>query len=365
MPSRPAVLAVLLLPALAVPGNPPPVVELFEDDARTLLGQLTHGGITGGEMNPASAETDDVFSGTTALRVAVTQRFAPDIKEWDFVITEKPKAGEYRYLRFAWKKAAPGGPIMLQFHTRKPVRDWIIRYYMGPGPPWASKVLAPFGPGEWVVVTRDLFKDFGAVTLGGIAFSPLEGGDGLFDHLLLGRTVEDLDRATAAALLRTDPKRPLTAERLKQLWADLGSPDEIAAESAVWALVAGRKEAVPFLLKSAVAPGRRRPRPVDEATVKPLIDRLAHYRYVTRAAAEEELVRLGDGVLPHLRKAAEAAEGERKVRLTAILDGWAARTGLDELRFRRAATVLRTVGTPEAKGRAAAIEQALPSSKDP
>jgi hypothetical protein len=360
MPSRPAALAALLLPALAAAAEPPLVIELFEDDARTMLAQLTHGGITGGETNAASAEADDVFSGTTALRVAATQRFCPDIKGWDFAIAEKPKPGEFRYLRFAWKKAAPGGPIMLQFHTRKPTADWNVRYYMGPGPPWESKVLAPVGPGEWVVVTRDLFKDFGPATLGGIAFSPLEGGDGLFDHVLLGRTVEDLDRATAAALLKTTPRRPVTAGRLKQLWTDLGSPDEITAASAVWALVARRKEAVPFLLKSAAVPDRRPPRPVDDATVTPLIDRLTHYRYVTRAAAEEELVRLGNGVLPHLRKAAEAAEGERKARLTAILDGWAARTGFDEPRLRRAATVLRTVGTPEAKERAAAIEKALP-----
>jgi hypothetical protein len=359
MPFRPAALAALLVPALAAAADPPAVVALFEDDTKAMLAQLTHGGITGSEANAASAETDDVFSGAAALRVAVTQRFCPDITGWDFPVAEKPKAGEFRYLRFAWKKAAPGGPIMLQFHTRKPTADWIIRYYMGHGPPWESKVLAPFGPAEWVVVTRDVFKDFGAVTLGGIAFSPLEGGDGLFDHVLLGRTVEDLDRATAATLLKTAPKR-LTGERLKQLWADLGSPDEITASSAVWALVAGRTDGVPFLLKSAVVPDRKAPKPVDEATVRPLLDGLAHYRYVTRAAAEEELVRLGNGVLPHLRRAAEAAEGERKARLTAMLDGWAARTGFDELRLRRAAVVLRAVGTPEARERAAAIGKALP-----
>lgn len=360
MPFRPAILVALLVPALAAAADPPAVIELFEDDTKAMLAQLTHGGIAGSQENPASAETDDVFSGTTALRVAPAQRFCPDIKGWDFAIAEKPKPGEYRYLRYAWKKAAPGGPIMLQFCTRKPNADWNIRYFMGQAPPWESKVLAPAASGEWAVVTRDVFRDFGVVTLGGIAFTPLEGGDGLFDHVLLGRTVEDLDRATAAILLKTTPKRPPTEERLKQLWSDLGSPDDITAASAVWALVAGRKEGVPFLLKSAVVPDRGPPKPVDEAMVRPLIDRLAHYRHVTRAAAAEELVRLGNGVLPHLRKAAESVEGERKARLTAMLDGWAARTGFDDLRLRRAATVLRVVGTPEAKERAAAIEKALP-----
>src|SRR5918993_636505 len=146
MPLRPAVLAALLVPALVAAAEPPAVVELFEDDVKGMLDRLTHGGIGGSEPNDARAETDDVFSGTAALRVAPSQRFCPDIKGWDFAIAERPKPGEYRYLRFAWKKVTPGGPVMLQFHTRRPTADWNIRYYMGPGPPWESKVLAPVGP---------------------------------------------------------------------------------------------------------------------------------------------------------------------------------------------------------------------------
>ena len=82
--------------------------------------------------------------------------------------------------------------------------------------------------------------------------------------------------------------------------------------------------------------------------------------FADRSDVSEELTRLGNGVLPHLRRAAESAEGEQKARLTAMLDGWAARTGFDDLRLRRAARVLRTVGTPEARERAAVIEKALP-----
>ena len=47
-------------------------------------------------------------------------------------------------------------------------------------------------PRDWVVVTRDLYTDFGAVTFDGVAFTPMTGdGAGLFDHMYLGRTVAD------------------------------------------------------------------------------------------------------------------------------------------------------------------------------
>lgn len=246
---------------------------------------------------------------------------------------------------------------MIQFHTRGPGADWVIRYHAGSDPPWPAKVVAAVAPNDWQVVTRDLFADFGAVRLGGVAFSPLSGGDGLFDHMLLGRTVADLDWATAAAMLKTAPPADL---RVKLLWENLGHADPSVAEAAVWTLVRGHKEAVPFLLKVVTLPDRKAPRPVDAAKVKPPIESLTHYRHVTRAAAADELFELGPGVLPHLRKATEAADGDAKVRLQAFLDGWGPRTGMDLVRLRRCATVLRAVGTPEVKELLAKIEAAVP-----
>ena len=69
---------------------------------------------------------------------------------------------------------------------------------------WADLEEGQVRPG----VVRSV-KDFGAFTLGGIAFTPLRGGDGLYDHILLGRTVADLDRATTAAMTRMIPYRLL------------------------------------------------------------------------------------------------------------------------------------------------------------
>lgn len=353
-----ALLIVFALPALACGADRPAVVELFEDDADTLIPLLTMGGIGGGEDVRATIETNDYFCGKAALRVSPAQRFNPDVKGWSFPIAEKPKEGEYRYLRFAWKKLDTG-PIMIQFCSRDP-QDWGHRYHAGGGPPWSAKEVAAQAPAEWTILTCDLFKDFGAFTLGGIAFTPLHGGDGLYDHVLLGRTIADLDRATTAALLKTKA-RPLSDARLKQLWIELGNPDEVVSSSAVWSLVAGRREAIPFVLKSVKIPERKGPpAPVDAATVRPLIDDLNHFRHLTREAAADELFRLGDGVLPHLRKAADAADGEAKARLNAMLARWVARTGLDDVRLRRCATMLRLVDTPETRELLTKIEKALP-----
>lgn len=351
-------LAATLIPHFAWAAEKPAVIELFEDDTEALIPQLTMGGISGAEMVAASAEKDSVFTGAVALRVSPQQRFNPEIKDWDFPITEKPKAGEYRYLRFAWKKVGEG-PIMLQFCTKQPRRDWYIRYHAGlTPPPWEAKVLSQTTPTEWQVATCDLFKDFGNYSLGGIAFSPLEGSDGLFDHILLGRTIEDLDRATAAAIAKR-PQHNLNDGRMRQLWRDMENTDDVIGSTAMWAMFAGRDGALPFLLKSIAIPERKNPPSVDEVKANALIADLTHFRYLTRHTAIEELRKLGDDVVPLLRKATAAAEGEAKDRLKLLLDRWSVKVGSEDLRLRRWATILRAVDKPEAKEMLVKIEKAL------
>lgn len=358
MPFRSVLLATAVVGCAALGADKPAVVELFEDDTAALIPQLTMGGISGGEMVGASAEKDSVFTGAVALRVSPHQRFNPEIKDWDFQIAERPKPGEYRYLRFAWKKVGDG-PIMLQICTKKPRRDWYIRYHAGPTPPpWDAKVLSQTTPSEWQVATRDLFKDFGTYSIGGIAFSPLEGSDGLFDHILMGRTVDDLDRATAAALGKK-PQTNLSDDRMRQLWRDMENTDDLIGSTAMWSMFTGRDNAAPFLLKSITIPERKNTPPVDEANANALIVDLTHFRHLTRQSAVDELHKLGDGVLPLLRKASAVAEGEAKDRLTLVLDRWNVKTGGAELRLRRCATILRAVDSPEAKNMVAQIEKAL------
>jgi hypothetical protein len=333
------------------------VAELFEDDADAFVPLLSLGGEARDGGGKIAAETTDVFAGKAAVRVSPFQRFHHEIKGWKFRVAEEPRAGEYRYIRFAWKKEGKG-PLMLQVCTLLPGRPW-FRYYAGKGePPWPAKVLGEAAPADWQVVTRDLYADFGAFDLVGLGLSPLADGDGLFDHVIVGRTVADLDRATAAALLKDKPK-PLAAGRLRQLWLDLGSPDRVVADTAVWALVAGRDDAVPYLVKTVTLPDKK-PAPVDEAKVTPLIEQLGHEREAIREAATKDLLKLGDGALPHLRKARAAADGQARARIQAVLDRRDAQAPPDEHRLRRSRTVLRAADTAEARELLGKIEKALP-----
>lgn len=55
---------------------------------------------------------------------------------------------------------------------------------------WAAVEVAPEPPHQWVVVTRDLWKDFGSFTLTGIAPTAL-GGQAFFDRIELLRSLDE------------------------------------------------------------------------------------------------------------------------------------------------------------------------------
>jgi len=180
-----------------VKGDPPPasppLYRVFDDEA--YFAALLHEG-----DGQVALESVDRYSGSVALRVAGTQRFRSKMPGWNFKIAEKPGLGEFRFLRFAWKKRG-GSNIVLQLNANnawgpqrgKPGPSY--RYEAGPGDnafQAAALKIDPRLPDDWVVVTRDLFADFGAFTLTGIAFTPGPGEYGLFDHIYLARSLDDL-----------------------------------------------------------------------------------------------------------------------------------------------------------------------------
>src|SRR5262245_25496208 len=111
----------------AEPPKRGPVAELFEDDADGLLKVLTNPG-----DGPGKGEADEsvVFSGKRSIKITEYQRFQRRVPGWDFAIRERPAAGQYRYLRFAWKSQGATS-MMLQLHDST---DWHIRYTAGPNP---------------------------------------------------------------------------------------------------------------------------------------------------------------------------------------------------------------------------------------
>ncbi|MHC4401649.1 MAG: HEAT repeat domain-containing protein, partial [Planctomycetota bacterium] len=162
---------------------PPPAVTLFDDDP-AFADLLTQGDGT------ARIAAAGVFSGSVSLAVTPPQRWNQQIDGWAYAIAENPGAGEFRYLRFAWK-SPDGHGVMIELAADgrwPPAEEPTRRYYSGKNTTgWEAVEVSPEVPEEWVVVTRDLWRDFGSFTLTGIAPTAM-GGEAWFDRIELLRT---------------------------------------------------------------------------------------------------------------------------------------------------------------------------------
>ncbi|HEV3005658.1 MAG TPA: hypothetical protein VGX78_14425, partial [Pirellulales bacterium] len=182
------------LAVTVVAGGPPPALyKLFEDEPH-FLALLNEGG------GQAALETADRYSGVASMKVTPDQKFRSKLPGLGVKIVETPGEGEYRFLRFAWKKRG-GANILLQMAANGSFGPAVgdagpsYRYEAGPSPnafKAAALKLDDKLPEGWVVVTRDLFADFGAFSLDGLAFTAGDGEAALFDHIYLGRTADDL-----------------------------------------------------------------------------------------------------------------------------------------------------------------------------
>jgi hypothetical protein len=337
-------------PAKAADQAPPRCVALLEDDVVNIAGQLTNdGGVDGSR---ATRDFRDFYSGVCSLKVTPFQRFSSNLKGWSFAIAARPAPGQYRYLRFAWKRVGGEG-IMIQL--RNAAGSWNQRYFAGKASPttatWGARLqVADKLPSEWTVVTRDLFKDFGEMTITGFAFTPMEGGTaGYFGHVYLGRTIQDLDKASAAALGRKPLANPLSRRQMERLWDHLLSRDVTIASPAVRTLVAGRKEALPFLRQCLQA----KPARPDARRIRRLIDDLDHDEFKVREQTSTELQKLGDAAIPYLQKALQQTSSpEMRSRIETLLkahnlDEWALPS--EQLRILRVIRILEWSGTSQAR----------------
>src|SRR5688500_15828059 len=156
----------------AAAGATAPVAALVEENAESLLPLLTN---PTGDPGQGHVERAEVFSGKSGVKIVPMQRFGPQIPGWNYRITEKPRNGEYRYVRWAWRQDGCVG-TMVQFHIET---GWSVRYCAGQNTPgWGSKFVSDKPPARWAVVTRDLFADFGECTITGIAMTAFQGEAG-------------------------------------------------------------------------------------------------------------------------------------------------------------------------------------------
>jgi Protein of unknown function (DUF1553)/Protein of unknown function (DUF1549)/Planctomycete cytochrome C len=167
---------------------PAPVQVLFEDDPAfvDLLGQ----------GDGTAQIVADHVSGESAVEIKPLQRVNAHVSGWEFAIREQPSRGEYRYLRFAWKKIGGGGAMLHVANSGQwPAHEASAgRYVAGPNSTgWAARQLADVAPQDWTFATIDLWADLGPFTLTGIALTSSGGDAVLFDAIVLGPTIESLD----------------------------------------------------------------------------------------------------------------------------------------------------------------------------
>jgi hypothetical protein len=320
------------------PPRPRPVVaELFEDDADGIVRTLTHQhSYPGGAL----VENVDVFSGRRSIKISPIQRQNPAIPGWAFRIVERPGLNEFRYLRFAWTADGCAG-IMLQFHDDK---YYNVRYTAGVDRyNWGTKFVADQPPAAWTVVTRDLFADFGAITIRGMSLTAFDGRAGYFDHIYLGRTVDDLDRVDATGV-GNGPRPLLRPDELAKSWDDLAGASAPRAYAALWRLVAAAEQSVPFLAEKLNDP---KPGP-DADMVRRWIRDLDDDAFRVREAATLALAAQIDAVVADLETAARTStSAEVRARATRLL-GLRNGRSTERERTERAVRILEYAETPAA-----------------
>lgn len=142
-------------------------------------------------LPPATLVMDDRQSGSKALKLPAGPLYRHRLSQ-SLTIRERPAWGEYRFLQFAFRKKG-AGQICLQLDHRQS-QDRPARYDAGQGPPWfppARRVQDGALPDQWIVITRDLFDDFGPLEVEGITLSAPDGQCVLFDQICLARSRDD------------------------------------------------------------------------------------------------------------------------------------------------------------------------------
>jgi len=194
---------------IGISSRDPIVFEAFEDDA-AFVDLVIQG--------PGSAVLDasDKFAGTASLRVSPEDRGNPSLPGWSLSVRPEPNPGEFRYLRFAWKKRG-GKEIGLhlaqqgEFAPTDLVNPKESRRYEGGRETTKDYGLAirlrdqPHD--QWELVTRDLWADFGPFDASGLRFVCGDGEAAWFDHIYFARSPADLDRVTNR--VKNPPPDPL------------------------------------------------------------------------------------------------------------------------------------------------------------
>ena len=179
-------------------------------------------------------------------------------------IRENPGRGEYRYITFAWVKWG-GEQIGIKLNVSENSQNQKGKkydfMYIAGQPKDVINQLKGLNLGDmpthWMVMTRDLWKDFGNITLTGLSFICPERRDAGFDEIFLAKTQDDIKNAPKVLPSEIATSVPVE-ERDDELTYDEAVSDSIAVDQGVqidWAaqIKAGGSMMYPLYLLGLVA----------------------------------------------------------------------------------------------------------------
>jgi hypothetical protein len=172
--------------AIVITEQLPTLQRLLEDDATPIAADAPADGT-------AVMVASGSYSGQRALRLTPNGRFRIDLSTV-VPVRATPSWGEARFIRLAVRKTG-GGRFAIELDDARP-RDEPARYDLGSGPPAYGKAVRIWSeplPEEWIVITRDLYADFGNIDVSGLVVGCPDGESALIDHVYLARSRADLD----------------------------------------------------------------------------------------------------------------------------------------------------------------------------
>jgi hypothetical protein len=142
----------------------------------------------------ASESAGEPYSGVGSVRVSST---SPMRLNWGrpIAVREHPEPGEYRFVRFAFRATSPG-VLRLAFALEGAAGS--IEYTTARDSDEGSSskaVVDGDAVDEWIVVTRDMFADFGPIGLVSLTVAAADSTF-LWDHCYFARTRDDFERAS-------------------------------------------------------------------------------------------------------------------------------------------------------------------------
>jgi len=215
--------------------NRPGVMPIFEDQEEFATA------LRAGDKPSVALSADQPYSGTHAIRVSggsAENGHLPGLDTW---IAEQPRNGQYRFLVFAWKKDA-GNRILFQLAHDGQFAEHIAQLFQ-PGERPGRRRRGPFDPrrqleerglrygfsydagteqplmnaplrldakipATWVLLSRDVFIDFGPVHLTGLSLGCPDGTAAFFDHIYLARTPQDVEYLKTHCINPQKPPAP-------------------------------------------------------------------------------------------------------------------------------------------------------------